>query len=269
MADPLEAWRRALTCEVAWTVTAEQPHAVAAVPLVLDDLPCVALPYALADRVSSLRDAGDVAFVLSDPDTLGTGFALTGPCEVVDDVLGERYTDQLLKQEVVKYPPSRVYADTPLLRRENWWWLPRIVVRLHRLEEARELPVRSDSARHALLVRHDGHRLRVDVAAPAADADWSGDVVRLTSPSGTLRGDGAPVVALGHQHTVPDLERWESWYVHGTLRGDDLEVTARDGEPLADLPPLGLWQRVRRQRALERACKRGIAAAERRRRDSS
>lgn len=264
MPDVLEAWRRSLTCEIAWTVTKERPAVVAAVPLVLDGLPCVALPYSFAERVASVRDAEEVAFVLSDAGNDARGLSVTGPCAVVDDVLGERFSQELLKQEVVKYPPSRVYVDTPLLRRENWWWLPRIIVQLRRIDRHRALPVRNDPARDALLVRHDGYQLRLDVVSPAAPTDWSANRMQLRSPEGALRGDGARVVAFWHQYTVPDLERWESWQVRGVLRGDELEVTGREGSPHDTLAPLGLLQRIRRQRNLERDCKRSIAAAERR-----
>ncbi|MPZ65356.1 MAG: hypothetical protein GEU83_07495 [Pseudonocardiaceae bacterium] len=44
--------------------------------------------------------------------------------------------------------------------------------------------------------------------------------------------------------------------------GDLLAVTERDGQPGLDPAPLRLLERLRRQRALERGCRQGIAAAE-------
>ncbi|MQA01880.1 MAG: hypothetical protein GEV07_03830 [Streptosporangiales bacterium] len=266
MADVITAWRRSLVGEICWTTERERPGVLAAVPLLHEGLPCVALPYALAERVDRLRAATSAAFVITDATTsTQPAAAAVGPVEVVDDLDGDWFTEVLLPQELVKHPPSRTYGDSPLLRRENWWWLPRIVVRLRSIERVVELAGRDDPARDALLVRDDGSGLRLDVVAPASSADWSRPRLPLSSRTGALRGDGAHVLAFGHAYTV-DLERWETWSVRGTLRGDELVVTDRDGTPDGDLQPLRLGERLRRQRALERACRRGISAAERRRR---
>src|SRR5690606_31504645 len=134
------------------------------------------------------------------------------------------FTEVLLSQELLKYPPSRTYADSPLLCRENWWWLPRLVVRLLGVDRVVDLAHRDDPTRDAVLVRDDGSGLRLDVVNPAGSADWAQPRLPLTSRTGALRGDGAHVLAFGHAHTV-DLERWETWSVRGTLRGDELVVT--------------------------------------------
>lgn len=258
----IAAWRRCLVGEVCWTTDQERPAALAAVPLVHEGLPCVALPYALAERAVGLRTATSAAFAITDARTSAQPAAAIGPIELVDDVTGDWFADELLPQELLKYPPSRAYADSPLLRREHWWWLPRIVVRLLRVDQVVELGTRHDPASDALLVRDDGSGLRLDVVAPANPASWEVPRLALRSRTGELRGDGARVLAFGHAYT-DDLERWETWSVHGTLRGDELLVTDRDSTPLQDLPPLRLGQRIRRHRALERACRAGIAAAER------
>lgn len=265
MTDVIAAWRGSLTCEIGWASTPESPGVLAAVPLLWEGLPCVALPYALARHAAPLRAAAVAGFALTDPNTsTARGLTAIGPVEVVDDVYGERFQHELLTQELVKHPPSRVYADSPLLRREHWWWLPRIIVRLSRVERVVDLPTRADPARDALLVRDDGAGLRLDVVAPAGDDDWPAAKVRLRSPGGALRGDGARAVAFGHTYTLPDVERWETWRVRGVIRGDEMVVADREGVPEPSLEPLGLVQRIRRQRALERGCRRGIADAERR-----
>lgn len=95
----------------------------------------------------------------------------------------------------------------------------------------------------------------------ASAPDWDASEIALRPASGEpLRGDGAPTVALSHDHS-PDRERWECWSRRGELRGDLLTVSRRDGRPGLDAAPL--LERLRRQRALERGCRAGIAAAER------
>ncbi|HXV94428.1 MAG TPA: hypothetical protein VD813_14075, partial [Pseudonocardia sp.] len=68
--------------------------------------------------------------------------------------------------------------------------------------------------------------------------------------------------AHGHDFT-PDRERWKSWDVRGDLWRDRLAVTARTGTPGLDRAPMRLLERLRRARTLGRACRDGIAAAER------
>ncbi len=256
-----QIWRRATTCEVAWVDRADHPGAVTAVPLLDGAVPCVALTYDHADLRPALAAATAVAFTVTDSRSLPAGadaVAAVGRVSVTDDVTGEVFGDDLLDQELRKYPPTRTLADSPLLRRENWWYLPRILVRLDRVEEVRRLAPRRDADRDALLVRDDGAGLRLDVVSAP---DWTAPVVALRADT-TLRGDGGPVLAHGHDHSI-DRERWEGWDVRGTLEGDRLTVRERAGRAGLDPAPLTLLQRWRGARALERGCRRGIAAAER------
>jgi hypothetical protein len=260
MDEFVRSWRRATSGEVAWVDAAGVPSALSAVPLLDGPVPCVALTYDRADLRPSLAAAAAVAFAVTDSRALpaGTqGIAAIGSVTVRDE-LDDGIDEDLLAQELRKYPPARTLVDSPLLRRENWWYLPRIVVRLDRVERTHPLPARRDAGRDALLVRDDGAGLRLDVAAAA---DWSAPAVALrgTEP---LRGDGGPALAHGHDHS-PDRERWEQWQVRGALRGDGLLVTARHGRPGLAPGPLRLLERLRGARALERGCRRGIAAAER------
>jgi hypothetical protein len=201
-----------------------------------------------------------VAFAVTDSRSLPAGaraVAAVGRVTVADRP-SAGLDDALLTQELRKFPPSRALADSLLLRRENWWYVARILVRLDRIDRVQELAPRRDAGRDALLVRDDGRSMRLDVAT--AD-DWSGEQVTLRSEE-LLRGDGAPVLAHGHDFS-PDRERWASWGVRGHLWGDRLDVTARDGRPGLDPRPPRLLERLRRARALERGCRNGIAAAER------
>lgn len=265
MDDFVRLWRQAGSGELAWLGSDGIPSVLTVLPLVERSatgtaVPCVALTYDRVALAPAPADAATVAFAVTDSRSLpGSEGALAavGRAVVAADLSGERFADDLLEQELRKYPPARTIVDTPLLRRENWWYLPRIIVRLDRVDRVVELPARRDADRDALLVRDDGTGLRLDVASAS---DWSGTAVDLGP--GPLRGDGAPTVAHGHDHS-PDRERWETWDVRGTLRGDRLDVAGRDGRPGLNQAPLRLLERLRRARALERGCLRGIAAAER------
>ncbi|WP_300013125.1 hypothetical protein [Pseudonocardia sp.] len=265
MTDFARLWRQARSGELAWLGADGTPSAATVLPLVERTatgaaVPCVALTYDRAALATPIAEAVAVAFTVTDSRSLpggAAGRAAIGRVTVAADLTGERFADDLLEQELRKFPPARAIADTPLLRRENWWYLPRVLVRLDRVDRTVELPPRRDADRDALLVRDDGAGLRLDVASAP---DWSGPTVDLGP--GPLRGDGAPTLAHGHDHS-PDRERWESWSVRGTLRGDRLDVTARDGRPGLAATPLRLLERLRRARALERGCTRGIEAAER------
>lgn len=251
-------WKRATSAEVAWIDGSGDPVSITAVPLVDGAVPCVALTYDRAALAASLVGAAEVAFAVTDSRSLPAGAgaaAAVGRVGVAEQVVLD---EGLLTQELRRFPPSRALADSLLLRRENWWYLARVLVRLDRIDRVRELAPRRDAGRDALLVRDDGAGLRLDVAT--AD-DWSGERVALRS-DGPLHGDGTAVLAHGHDFS-PDRERWESWSVRGHLRGDRLDVSSRDGAPGLDPRPPRLLERLRRARALERGCRRGIAAAER------
>lgn len=262
-------WRPATTGEVMWVDATGNPSALSAVPLVEGATPCVALPYSRADLLPLLGSAAAAAFAVTDSRSVpagADGLAAVGRLTVAEDLRGDVFRGELLDQELLKYPPSRLLADSPILCRENWWWLPRIVVRLDRVERTVALPARGDAARDALLVRDDGAGLRLDVVTAQ---DWGAERVALHSADASdraaespLRGDGAPTVAHGHDYT-PDGEKWETWSRRGSLHGDQLTVTEQHGEPGLDPTPMRLLERLRTHRALERACRRGIAAAER------
>lgn len=260
-----DVWNRAVTGELSWVGPEESPDVLPVVPLRLDGTACVALPYRHLDLVPELREASEVAFSVTDPGSLPTGqegYVAVGRVTVIEDIDGSVFAEQLLPQELVKYPPSRTLADTALLRREHWWWLPRLVITLQQVERVWRLPARTDPEM-ALLVR-DGAGLRLDVVR---SDDWGADQVVLRAGTGNpLYGDGAPAIAMGHTYTRPDLERWEPWARRGTLRGDRLSVVERLGEPAETLRPLGVWQRVKRHRDLERSCVAGVKRAERTRR---
>ncbi|WP_199434924.1 hypothetical protein [Qaidamihabitans albus] len=263
MNELVPLWRRALAAEICWLDGAGEPAALAVTPLLAGDVPCVALPYARAGEVASLHEAARVAFAVTDSRSLpggGPGRAWIGSAGRTEDSEGDFFAVELLRQELLKYPPSRALADSPLLCRENWWWLPRIVIRLERPVREVELPPRTNPRRHALLVRERDGELSLDTAEiPESPEIRPSQVVLRRPDGGDLRGDGAGAMALGYDYSMPDLERWETWSLRGRLLGDRLDVTERHGDPDAELGPLPLLERIRRQRALSRGCRRGLA----------
>ncbi|MDR7300345.1 hypothetical protein [Haloactinomyces albus] len=256
-------WRGALVAEVCWLDRDGRPESMPVTPLLLDDVPCLALPYAQRNRAVALRTASEVAFTVTDARSLPSaalGVAAFGAVGVVDDLDGSVFLDKLLEQELAKYPPSRTLADSLLLRRENWWWLPRLLVRLDRVTRTRAVPARTDPTEQALLIRDD-LGLRVDTVTIAGGDENRFELVSSTGD--TLRGDTGPALALGHDYTAEDFERWEPWSLRGRLRGNELVVEESHGARPIPPRPLSLWERIRRRRRMEKACRGQIAAVER------
>lgn len=246
----------AAVCELVWADSNGKPDATAATPLLHADQPAVAFPYAHAPLARTVADARSVAVVLSDGRMSGKSWrplAVIGRPRLIEDVDGSLFTDQLLTQELRKHPPSRALADSILLRREHWWFLPRLVVAI---EPHAVVDVAAREPGDGVLGIVEAERLRVASVRPAAES-------RLASVSGALPGqDGRehPAVVVRHDFSVPDLERWPVAVSRGVLTGDEFRST----EPLADvgLPrPLGLLTRIRKEHALARACRKQLARA--------
>jgi hypothetical protein len=253
--------------ELAW-VGRQGPDGMAVTPLRLGDRPAVAMPYAFADRLRGAGGSPSVTLALTDSRMTSSGWApllVAGRPTLQEDVEGRLFAEQLLGQELRKNPPARVYADTPLLRRENWWYLPRVVLVIE-VEDVARAHVRTRPGDDGVLVTvPPSGRPEVDVVTVP---DWTAQPLDLAVEGGgrPVRRDGAAAL-LAHNFSVPDLERWVQRVTPGTLRDGRLHVDGGAPGPLDLPPPLRLWERVRRHRELERGCRRGIAVAERARRD--
>ena len=194
------------------------------------------------------------ALVLSEPRLTGQAWeplVVHARTTLVEDGDGELFRSQLLEQEVRKHPPSRALVDSPLLRREHWWYLPRLVLLLEPVS-AHRTPVR-EGPDDAVLAVDDGG-LHVGVVRVE---DWSRDPLELTGGPAERRG---PAALVGQEVAVPDVERWSVHRTTGTYAAGRLSVTP----PVPDrrLEPVpGLRARVRRQRTLERACVRALRHA--------
>ncbi|PRW63984.1 hypothetical protein CEP50_07265 [Actinopolyspora mortivallis] len=257
-------WRRAWTAELCWVDANGCPNGIAVTPLLRSGTPCVALPYCHLGLAREIAAAGRVGAAVTDRRSLGGGTAgglvAYGTVALTEDRSGQVFLDELLDQELVKYPPSRVLADSVLDRRENWWWTPRLLLELTGVDEVLEQPPRSAPVEHALLLRAGSAGVRIrNVTLHGA----SSERVSCTALDGAELPCFDTGTLFGHDYTAPDFERWESWRLFGDCRADGFVVRSREGNPTRRLTPLGLLERLRRERRIARACRDGIARAER------
>lgn len=227
-------------------------------PLVWGGAPALALPYARRSLARALA-ACEVVVVLSDPRLARKGWeplAASVAFQVTADPEGTVFMDEgLLGQELVKHPPSRALADTPILRREHWWYLPRLLLRATHVGDLRPVGERAVGD-GVLACTREG----VLVADSVSVESWDAEPVRVEPLSGAALADGEPVPAalLGHEFSVPDREQSAQRLLAGTLRGAELRRELDRGDLELGRPP-GLWTRLRRLRALERACRAELA----------
>lgn len=257
-------WQRCTTAELCW-LSAEGPVGIPVVPLIWEGTPCAALPFAHLDLVETLTGS-TAAFSVTEGAALAEDVpaaVASGGVELRYDVEGELFAEHLVEQECVKHPPTRLRADSLMARRENWWWMPRIIVSLAEPYEEREVPARRHPA-DALLVRSADHRPRVEVVTAEQWPEGGGSEVELWARDGrALQGRGDAAFVFGHRHS-PDFERWERWYRSGTLTGDTLAVAEAAGDPETEPAPFSMLARLRNHREVERACRAGIARVEKR-----
>ena len=251
---------------LAWVDESGSPQASGVLALTRGPVPVVALTFArsnLARMVTgtcSDRQAGPVALALVESRGTSPDFrpvVLAGEPRLVVDTTGDLYAAELLVEELRRYPPARLLADSPLLCRENWWYLPRLVVELPR-PVATDLGATGDERR--LLVTADGTTPRVTRVSTTDPNPASGrldlDVVAGPDPV------PGPALLFDQDASFPDLERWVEWSWRGTVVGSGAHVALEiDVMPeRVGLPPTTpLLERWRRHRRLERACRQGIA----------
>ena len=230
------------------------PHAAGVVPLVLGEQPAVAFTWADEATARAVAAAGHAALVLSEPRMSGPAWeplVLHARTTVVEDGDGSLFRSQLLEQEVRKHPPSRALVDSPLLRREHWWYLPRLVLLLDPVTVDRTRG-REGPADAVLAVERDG----LHVAVVHVE-DWTRDPLAVRGGPADRQG---PAALVGQEVAVPDAERWSVHRTTGTYADGRLAGTP----PVPDrrLEPVpGLLARLRRQRTLERACVRALRHA--------
>ncbi|WP_207782034.1 hypothetical protein [Phytoactinopolyspora limicola] len=250
--------RSATVAELCWIDAGQRPDAVPVTPLLTRGRPVVAMPYSQLDLARAVAAAPQVALVVSDPRMTGPHWhplVVTARPRLDEDRDGAFFVEHLVSQELKKYPPARSLIDSPMLRREHWWYVPRLLITLEP-QTVSPLPQRRDPTDLVLAVV-SGAGLVVD--AVRAQPRWPaivGDEVTVTSLSGAALPHGAATL-LGHDFSVPDLERWSSWVTRGALADGTLRVDEHPARRGLE-PTLTLWQRFRRQRRLEHACRRAL-----------
>lgn len=216
--------------------------------------PVLAFSYAEEERARAVAASAEVCLLVRDTRSTGPAFEpllLRGRPTLTADPTGEVFTDGLLDQELRRHPPSRAYADSPLLRREYWWFLPRLLVEVD-VQHVERLAGRREHA-HLLAVAGGG---KVDVRVVTVRPEHHAERV-VPDLGEALPPAPGPAILFGQDASVPDLEVWSQWTFRGTWDGDGLVVHTRPAQVgLAKTP--SMLQRWRRQRELERRCRRAI-----------
>jgi hypothetical protein len=253
--DLVAAWRQAQLGEIVWDRAVGHgptsgPDAMVVVPLTDEGTPCVALPFAHLEAAESLQRAGTAVITVSDPALCRGAQPMQERVRVTrhDDTDGAHFeASKMLLQELAKHPPSRRRIDSIILRREHWWFMPRILLRLEPLSDASPLlpgdgilGVRTSSGLEVATATITERRPETVLI----------DAVRRAELAG-------PAVLLSHGAEPPDLEvHWaDRW--HGTLTQGQLTVTDHESKGRRDGAPR-LLQRVRDEWLLERQCRAGL-----------
>jgi hypothetical protein len=239
--------------EVSWT-EAGLPEARGVVALLHGDRPTLAFTYADAAVARSVTASPRVALTLTEPRSTGTTFRpllVLGRPRLLEDPNGDLFAADLVVQELRRYPPSRALADSPLLQREHWWYLPRLLVEVD-VDAVQPLAARVDALRDHLLVvaGEEGPSVAVAGLDHGGEGDLVGSAVPLAT---TVSPPPGPAVLFGQDASFPDLEQWSQWRYRGRWDGTHLHV--EDGPASIGLGRVpGVVQRWRRQRDLERRC---------------
>jgi len=261
VADLVDASRSAGVAELCWSDPQGSPRATAIVPLEHQGRPALALHWSQWPAVRQLAACPGVAWVLSDRRLAqrdwqpGVGL---GRMRLVVDHDGSVFTESMLDQELRKHPPSRAFADSHVLRREHWWFLPRLILVLEPTA-VHGIGERTDASQGVLTVSPAGGELSVDtVAVEPAAGDAAVTCISLGRRPAQQPG---AAVLLRHDFSV-DLECWVREVTTG--RWDGARLHAQD-RPLSvaapTLPPApGLRERLRSHRELERECRRALRA---------
>jgi hypothetical protein len=260
MTDIVTAAECAARAELGWRDASGDMHAIAFTPLVIDGTVAVALPFDRAATAHAIGAATEAVLVLSDSRMAWRGWspwAQPVRPDVVADRKGDWTWTGALDQEVRKFPPSQLLIDTPIQRREHWWYVPRWIIRLRPAGAAASIARRGGPDDAVLLAMTSGELTAQTVAVD----DWHAHRVRLTAlDSGAPLERTAPTPALlfTHDFSIPTMDRLADSALAGTQQGTWFEVTARHGSPALGRP-LGLIKRLSGHWHRERDCRRALA----------
>jgi hypothetical protein len=259
MTDIVAAAECAARAELGWRDASGDLHAIAFTPLMIDGTVVAALPFDHAPTVHGMAAATDAVLVLSDSRMAWRGWspwAQPVRLDVVADREGDWTWTGALDQEVRKFPPSQLLIDTPIQRREHWWYVPRWIIRLHPTGAAASIARRGGPDDAVLMAMTSGELGAQTVAVD----DWHAHRVRLTAlDSSAPLEHTAPSLLFTHDFSIPSMDRLAHCELAGTRNGTWLEVTDRRGSPALD-PPAGLIKRLSSHWRRERECRRALAA---------
>lgn len=253
--------RASSLAELSWTDATGVPNVCGVVALVWQDTPAIAFTYAAADRAHQIGGAPTVALTLTDPRSTAEAFAasiIRGRPRLVEDLHGTQFAEQMLEQELRRYPPARRYADSPMLLREHWWYQPRLILTID-VDEVRPLPARAEPADHLLVVAEPN---RTNVHSVRVAPKRTGPSTIAFEPLGADVPSSGPAVLFGQDASFPDLEQWTTWSFRGRCGDGRFAVGEEPGRTGLNPVP-SVWQRIRRESAFARACRAGIERAER------
>lgn len=261
MSEVPGAAQHAARAELGWSEPDGRLRAFAFTPLVIDGTVVAALPFDRSPVVRAIEAATDAVLVLSDSRMALRGWspwAQRVRADVVADRLGDWTWTGALDQEVRKFPPSRLLIDTPIQRREHWWYVPRWLIRLLPAGPAKAI-IRRGGPDDAVLFTTTSGGLR---AATVAVDDWDAQRIRLTAldPTTEFAQDASSRALLfTHDFSIPDLDRRTTFEVAGTQHGPWFEVEECRGSPTLGAPP-GLIKRLSGHWRRERDCRRALAS---------
>ncbi|MGI8650486.1 MAG: hypothetical protein ACR2KW_08930 [Rubrobacter sp.] len=245
--------------------TQERIRARTVTPVVLDGDPAFTLTYADADLAQHLARNPEVCLTFTDSRLARVGWrplGVTARLSVVPDIEGELYCDELMHQELFKFPPGRKLSNSLILRRENWWYLPRFILKLEATSDAIPLTKRSPENHAVLFWNETGANGDLTCDTVAAE-DRGRDGIFVRSLSGRELPASGMASLYTHDFSIPDLEHRVSFIASGRLQDGRLAVESREGRrDLLNAP--GLLARWREYRNFERRCRAQIEAYERR-----
>ncbi len=236
----------------------DMPRLTSVTPLLLDGCPAFTLTYARLELAREIAASPQATLVFHDSRLAYAGWSpltASGRVEVVSDPDGELFYEKLLHQELDKFPPDRQLIDSPLLRRENWWYMPRLIVRLVEAGEPRPV-ARRETPDHSVLAYVSGGGLTAETVHVE---DWNVDriPIRLSRSGEPSLPEGSSATLLYHDFAVPDMDPRTSFLAAGRLENGRLFVTRRRGSRTLGERP-GLFARWRAHRDLKRRCKAGL-----------
>ncbi len=246
----------AAVAELAYTGPDGIPRVEALTPLLLEKEPVFALPYARTDLARCLESDPRVSLTFSDSRLARVGWSpltVEGRMEVTPDPEGDVFLEEPLYWELRKFWPSRQLIGSLVLRRDNWWYVSRLILRFTETGIPRPVTRRTEPDQGVLAWKEAGivssDTVRVD--------DWDSDRQLVSSLSQKELPNNVPAALLYHDFSVPDREQRASLNFTGTLNDGRLSVTHREGTRNLEKRP-GLIARWRAQKDLERRCKAGL-----------